>query len=62
MNDPHFWWYVTRASAVLASAGYQPTAVYCATPTVLYEKHATAAAGVREAIAAHEAKQARRQT
>jgi FkbM family methyltransferase len=49
-------------SAVLASAGYQPTAVYCATPTVLYEKHATAAAGVREAIAAHEAKQARRQT
>jgi hypothetical protein len=29
---------------------------------VLYEKHAIAAAGVREAIAAHEAKQARRQT
>lgn len=47
-------------AAMLATCGYQPTGVHCATPTVIFEKTTLAAADVRAVIAAHEAKMAGR--
>lgn len=47
-------------AAKLATCGYAPTVVYCATPTVVFEKNAAAAPDVAATIAAHEAKMAGR--
>ena len=43
-------------AALLATRGYAPTGVYCATPTVVFEKNAAAAPDVAATIAAYEAK------
>ena len=47
-------------AALLATCGYAPTGVYCATPTVVFEKNAVATPDVAATIAAYEAKMARR--